>query len=455
MKKLLTAILTVAILLTACSFVAVAEEKVVYVQAAATGTGTESSPFGTLEEAIWALDNAAGTVKIIGNFELTASFKQEAWEGMVTITAANSDSVLSVKNSAGVIFNGPVTIKDIEVDLGKHAHFNTNGAPLIIDAGEEVEFLTEGGAMIHFPTLGNSTVEEGYLEFNSGIIPTVYVAGGYSTSYANGVMGDATFVMNGGKITTLSIAADHYQDVHTGISIGGNLNIVINGGTIAKFSTKTNTPPEIMGALNVIFNDGFTPIDVPALETVAGGTYIVKVAAGGKLMPTPEIGVFEVKANPGKIAVIGGNQVLNGKVTLTEGETEVTWVDGVQEEPIEIKLTIGDKNIVKNGVATALDVPAQIIDSRTMVPLRAIFEALGASVEWDDATKTVTSVKGDITVKLTVGTSEIIVNDTATALDVPAQIVESRTLVPVRVIAESFGCTVGWDDATKTVTITK
>ena len=90
-----------------------------------------------------------------------------------------------------------------------------------------------------------------------------------------------------------------------------------------------------------------------------------------------------------------------------------------------------------------------------MVPLRAIFEALGASVEWDDATKTVTSVKGDTTVKLTIGNAAITVNGEDKALDVPAQIVDSRTLVPVRAIAESFGCDVAWDDATKTVTITK
>ena len=88
-----------------------------------------------------------------------------------------------------------------------------------------------------------------------------------------------------------------------------------------------------------------------------------------------------------------------------------------------------------------------------MVPLRAIFEALGASVEWDDSTKTVTSERGDTKVSLTIGEAEIIVNGEAKALDVPGQIVDSRTLVPVRAIAESFGCEVGWDDPTKTVTI--
>lgn len=123
------------------------------------------------------------------------------------------------------------------------------------------------------------------------------------------------------------------------------------------------------------------------------------------------------------------------------------------EEAKTIKLVIGSSIITTNNVEAALDVPAQIIGERTMVPLRAIFEALGASVEWDDATKTVTSVKGETTVKLTIGDNAIYKNGEAKELDVPAQIVDDRTLVPVRAIAESFDANVGWDGPTQTVTI--
>lgn len=100
------------------------------------------------------------------------------------------------------------------------------------------------------------------------------------------------------------------------------------------------------------------------------------------------------------------------------------------------------------------DVKPQIINGRTMVPLRAIFEALGATVEWDDATKTVKSEKGDIYVALTIGEIELRKNWQTIELDVPAQIIDSRTMVPVRAISEAFECEVNWDDATKTVLIT-
>jgi len=89
----------------------------------------------------------------------------------------------------------------------------------------------------------------------------------------------------------------------------------------------------------------------------------------------------------------------------------------------------------------------------TLVPLRAIFEALGATVEWEQSTQTVTAVKDDITIILKIGDSFLTKNGERIALDVPAKIVGGRTLVPARAVAESFGADVQWDGTTRTVTI--
>ena len=118
-----------------------------------------------------------------------------------------------------------------------------------------------------------------------------------------------------------------------------------------------------------------------------------------------------------------------------------------------IQLTIGSDKLQKGDEVVTLDVPAQTINDRTMVPLRAIFEALGATVDWEEATQTVTSTKGDLTIKLTIGSNKLYRGDEEVTLDVPAQVVNDRTLVPVRAISESFGCQVDWDEATQTVTI--
>ena len=97
-----------------------------------------------------------------------------------------------------------------------------------------------------------------------------------------------------------------------------------------------------------------------------------------------------------------------------------------------------------------------IVNEKTLVPLRAIFEALGATVAWDDATKTVTAVRGQDTIKLSIGDTKLYKNgEVAYELDVPAQIMGSGfTMVPVRAISESFGCKVDWVAALRAVVIT-
>ena len=460
-RKILSMLLAVMLVLSCTAFVVAADDELAYyIEAGATGTGTEDDPFGTLEEAILALGGKDGTVYVYGDFPLT-EFKAPKWEGTVTVKGATADSSVSVADGKAAIFFGDITFKDISFNIGKNAHFNPQGSKLVMDGGEDTKF----DSFMHLSMYSSSIVEEGNFVLESGYIKTLYSAGGYCTSLSNGVMGDSNVTINGGSVGTISLCADAFMDTQTGISIGGNFNIIINGGEVGVIGvTKEKTSPEVMGALNIIFNNGMEAPEKFAYpeDTVSGGVFIIYSGEGGMILPTSDVGVFEVKSDSkDKVAKIGGELVYNGTVTLEPGETEVEWVAGEQkeqapaEEKTEIKLTIGKAEITTNGEAKALDVPAQIIDSRTMVPLRAIFEALGASVEWDDATKTVTSVKGETTVKLTIGQASINVNGEDKALDVPAQIVDSRTLVPVRAIAESFGCDVAWDDPTKTVTITK
>lgn len=110
--------------------------------------------------------------------------------------------------------------------------------------------------------------------------------------------------------------------------------------------------------------------------------------------------------------------------------------------------------VTLNGEKLAFDTNPVIYNSRTLVPLRIIFEALGAEISWDDSIKTVTAIKDGKTVKVPVNKNAIYINGEEIELDVAAKIVNSRTLVPVRAVTEAFSCTVSWDDATKTVIIT-
>ncbi len=111
---------------------------------------------------------------------------------------------------------------------------------------------------------------------------------------------------------------------------------------------------------------------------------------------------------------------------------------------IEIKVTLDGKRL-------PFDQAPVIVNGRTLVPLRAIFEALGATVSWNDATKTVTANRQNTTVSLAINNLDMHINNKAITLDVAPALIGGRTLVPVRAVSEAFNCDVEWDDATKTV----
>ena len=110
-------------------------------------------------------------------------------------------------------------------------------------------------------------------------------------------------------------------------------------------------------------------------------------------------------------------------------------------------------NLYFDGAPLVTDVPAQIINNRTMVPIGHIFNALGAKVTWDGATKTATGEKDGTKVVLQIDNTTAYVNDKAITLDTPAMIVNNRTMVPAWFVSEAFGAKVYWDGSTSTVRI--
>ncbi|HHW04037.1 MAG TPA: copper amine oxidase [Thermoanaerobacterales bacterium] len=113
----------------------------------------------------------------------------------------------------------------------------------------------------------------------------------------------------------------------------------------------------------------------------------------------------------------------------------------------------GYVRVMLNGQELDFDVPPAIENNRTMVPFRKIGEAIGASVNWDQRTRTITAYKGDKTVVLKVGSSTAYVNKNPVKLDAPPVVRKDRTLVPLRFFSEVFGAAVSWKSATRTVII--
>lgn len=113
----------------------------------------------------------------------------------------------------------------------------------------------------------------------------------------------------------------------------------------------------------------------------------------------------------------------------------------------------GEITVTVDSNPVYFDTPPMIINSRTMVPVRAIFESLGAEVTWDENTRTVGASKEDMKLSMTIGSNLIQFDDKAIIMDTTPIIINNRTLIPARFAAEAFGNSVSWDGDTRTVHI--
>lgn len=92
-------------------------------------------------------------------------------------------------------------------------------------------------------------------------------------------------------------------------------------------------------------------------------------------------------------------------------------------------------------------------NSRTLVPLRAVMEQYGCAVGWDKDSYTASVTLDKTTVTVPIGKKQISINDITISTDAPAQIKNGRTYLPIRAVLEAFGAAVGWDNSSKTVTV--
>lgn len=177
--------------------------------------------------------------------------------------------------------------------------------------------------------------------------------------------------------------------------------------------------------------------------------------------------VFTLEQFAGTItAAEGGKYILHDYNVMDENFTYITSArpydfglrDGIfvdNQKPLKAKVFSdnGGIKVKKDGKYLTFDQLPITVNDRTMVPLRKIFESIGAKVYWNETDQSITAIKGGKTIKMQIGNNTMTVNEKNITLDVSPQIVGSRTLVPVRAIAESFDMTVDWDGYTNTVNI--
>lgn len=118
---------------------------------------------------------------------------------------------------------------------------------------------------------------------------------------------------------------------------------------------------------------------------------------------------------------------------------------------MSVQAFAGDITVYSNGNEVADK--GVIIDNRTMVPVRGVFEYMGYDVEWDSATKSATIYNSANTIILTNGQATFNINGKDVTPEVPQQIIDGRFMLPLRAVGEALGEPVNWDSATKTAYI--
>ncbi|MFZ5645676.1 MAG: copper amine oxidase N-terminal domain-containing protein [Bacillota bacterium] len=118
-----------------------------------------------------------------------------------------------------------------------------------------------------------------------------------------------------------------------------------------------------------------------------------------------------------------------------------------------VVLKIGDSQALIDNQPVQLLSPAVVVDGRTLVPLRFVGEAFGCAVDWNGETQTAAVSLEEQNVEVTIGKSKARVNGEETALQVPAQLINGRTFVPLRFVGESLGADISWDGNEQKITI--
>ncbi|MEA1962059.1 MAG: stalk domain-containing protein [Bacillota bacterium] len=319
------------------------------------------------------------------------------------------------------------------------------------------------------PTLISATPEL-YVEQAQNPVPELYVA---DACKYQGVVKEISTV--DGSISSVLI------EQKSG-TINGNPNLLFHLNSDTKINTEDINDLK-QGQVIEVFYSGIVTASIPGQATAIAvnildqtekqltATFmgnikeVTKNDSGLSLLINGQ-NFFDGKVYKDEIVFHIGNStvVTNGKLEALEaGKTVAITFSGAltrsippQGSAIEITLLEGDalKTIVNGKLLDTTPKP-YIKDGRVMVPVRDVFESLGATVTWNNEERSVLATREGVEIKLFIDKDTAFVNGQSIKLDVPAEIEAdtSKTMVPLRFVAESLGQNVHWDDFTRTVIV--
>lgn len=140
--------------------------------------------------------------------------------------------------------------------------------------------------------------------------------------------------------------------------------------------------------------------------------------------------------------------------TVTPSTNENVVIEQPNQEKIVQRFYVGKKQYYVNEMKNEMDTVPIIKDGRTLMPIRYVSESFGATVDWNSKDKKVTITYGQKLVELWIGKEAALVDGSLRRLDVAPEIIEGRTVLPLRFVSENLGLKVSWDKDLQEVKIT-
>lgn len=147
------------------------------------------------------------------------------------------------------------------------------------------------------------------------------------------------------------------------------------------------------------------------------------------------------------VSVVGNNIIINDSKNIYMCEKNVVF------EQLDELFGLDQVYVKFNGQYLGFENPPVIEDDSTLVPMRFLFEQMGADVGWNGATRTATATLEDTAVTFSIDNTQATVNKAPAKMAVPARLIDDKTMVPLRFLSEELGFTVTWDADTRTAII--
>lgn len=337
--------------------------------------------------------------------------------------------------------------------------------------------VTKGSSITYQLAAGNST-NKSTVVFQNVLIKTAGNASGDIKLTVGGTGSASGEVVVATVNPVVTVTAPEPTQIQPGLTAQSVSDIILTEGVKGSITTEGLASPVI----NLVCWDGYEFTGVPTITVEEGNvalgtaykgtsrnigdTIIIPVKSMSSVASKIKISNVKLDAasyvstGPAKMSVNGNALGINAwfpnvtalaaPVVANVSNTSATGAAGTSV------FTVGSTTFKVNGVEKTAEVAPYIKDGRTYLPIAYVAGCLGipsGNIIWDAANQTVTLIKGDKVVQMKIGSTTLLVNGAAVTLDAVPEISNSRTCLPVALVAQAFGASVTWDPAAQTVTI--